>query len=38
MHAREIWEKAVAAPAWGGAPTWLHGDLHPANVIVRRCT
>jgi len=33
--AREIWEKAVAAPAWHGPPTWLHGDLHPANVVVR---
>jgi aminoglycoside phosphotransferase (APT) family kinase protein len=33
--ARETWEKAVAAPAWHGAPTWLHGDLHPANVVVR---
>nr|WP_281292421.1 phosphotransferase [Nocardia bhagyanarayanae] len=33
--AREIWEKAVAAQGWHGAPLWLHGDLHPANVIVR---
>ncbi len=33
--AREVWEKAVAAPAWQGASVWLHGDLHPANVIVR---
>ena len=33
--AREVWEKAVAAPAWHGAPMWLHGDLHPANVVVR---
>ncbi|WP_431969612.1 phosphotransferase [Nocardia sp. bgisy134] len=33
--AREIWEKAVAAPVWQGAPLWLHGDLHPANVIFR---
>ncbi|MFJ4102630.1 aminoglycoside phosphotransferase family protein [Amycolatopsis japonica] len=33
--AREIWEKALAAPAWDGAPIWLHGDLHAANVIVR---
>lgn len=32
---REIWEQAVAAPAWQGAPLWLHGDLHPANVVVR---
>jgi aminoglycoside phosphotransferase (APT) family kinase protein len=33
--AREVWEKAVAAPDWQGAPLWLHGDLHPANVVVR---
>src|SRR5579871_6656110 len=33
--ARAAWAKAVAAPAWHGAPTWLHGDLHPANVVVR---
>lgn len=33
--AREVWERAVAAPAWQGAPLWLHGDLHPANVVVR---
>lgn len=36
--AREVWEKAVAAPAWRGAPLWLHGDLHPANVVVRAGT
>lgn len=33
--ARETWEKAVAAPTWHGPPVWLHGDLHPANVVVR---
>ncbi|WP_086821593.1 aminoglycoside phosphotransferase family protein [Allokutzneria sp. NRRL B-24872] len=33
--AREVLDEAVAAPAWHGPPTWLHGDLHPANVIVR---
>ncbi|QFU94111.1 aminoglycoside phosphotransferase family protein [Amycolatopsis sp. YIM 10] len=33
--AREVWEKALAAPVFQGAPIWLHGDLHPANVIVR---
>ncbi|GAA1299464.1 phosphotransferase [Pseudonocardia xinjiangensis] len=34
-RAREVWEEAVAAPVWHGAPLWLHGDLHPANVVVR---
>ena len=31
----ETWEQALAAPAWQGPPLWLHGDLHPANVVVR---
>src|SRR5262249_4651628 len=31
---RKIWDEAVAAPEWTGAPVWLHGDLHPANVVV----
>ncbi|MFF5701547.1 aminoglycoside phosphotransferase family protein [Streptomyces sp. NPDC012794] len=31
---RAVWDAAVAAPAWGGPPVWLHGDLHPANVVV----
>lgn len=28
-----VWERARAAPAWDGPPVWLHGDLHPANVV-----
>ncbi|MDX2296506.1 MULTISPECIES: aminoglycoside phosphotransferase family protein [Streptomyces] len=31
--ARALWEDAVAAPPWAGPPVWLHGDLHPANVL-----
>ena len=30
---RAIWEDAIAAPRWDGPPQWLHGDLHPANVL-----
>lgn len=30
---RAIWEDALAAPAWPGPAMWLHGDLHPANVL-----
>ena len=26
----------AAAPAWTGPPLWLHGDLHPANILVHR--
>lgn len=32
--ARDVWRRAVAAPAWPAPPVWLHGDLHPANVVV----
>ena len=32
---RESWAAAIAAPAYAGPPVWLHGDLHPANILVR---
>src|SRR5262249_24159335 len=32
--ARAIWGSAIAAEPWPGAPTWVHGDLHPANILV----
>jgi aminoglycoside phosphotransferase (APT) family kinase protein len=32
---RACWAEAVAAPSWGRPPVWVHGDLHPANLIVR---
>ena len=34
--ATRAWRAALATPAWGGAPVWVHGDLHPANILVRR--
>jgi aminoglycoside phosphotransferase (APT) family kinase protein len=34
VAARKVWDEAVAAPDWDGRPVWLHGDLHPANVVV----
>ncbi|MEU9020079.1 aminoglycoside phosphotransferase family protein [Actinomadura sp. NPDC048394] len=30
---RAVWDDAVAAPEWDGPALWLHGDLHPANVL-----
>ena len=30
-----VWEDALAARAFAGPPVWLHGDLHPANILVR---
>ncbi|MFK4067646.1 phosphotransferase [Streptomyces sp. NPDC029674] len=35
---RTIWQDAVTAPPWQGAPVWLHGDLHPANAVVTHGT
>jgi aminoglycoside phosphotransferase (APT) family kinase protein len=28
------WEAALAVPPWSGAPVWLHGDPHPANILI----
>ncbi|MEV6018828.1 MULTISPECIES: aminoglycoside phosphotransferase family protein [unclassified Streptomyces] len=30
---RAVWEDAADAPEWTGPRLWLHGDLHPANVL-----
>ncbi|WP_035277622.1 aminoglycoside phosphotransferase family protein [Actinokineospora spheciospongiae] len=32
---RAVWDEAVTAPKWTGPPVWLHGDLHPANLLTR---
>ena len=29
-----VWEAALAAPKWDSTPVWLHGDPHPANILV----
>ena len=29
------WQRALAAPPWGGAPIWHHGDLDVRNWLVR---
>jgi len=31
---RAVWDDAVAALEWQGPRVWVHGDLHPANVVV----
>ncbi|MFF2372107.1 aminoglycoside phosphotransferase family protein [Agromyces sp. NPDC058110] len=28
------WERALAASVWHRPPVWLHGDLHPANLLL----
>ena len=30
---RELWDASLELPAWPGPPLWLHGDLHPANLV-----
>ncbi|MDR0341823.1 MAG: aminoglycoside phosphotransferase family protein [Nocardiopsaceae bacterium] len=30
------WQAALAAPRWDGPGVWVHGDLHPANILVHR--
>ncbi|PJJ73375.1 aminoglycoside phosphotransferase (APT) family kinase protein [Diaminobutyricimonas aerilata] len=29
-----VWDDTVAAPPWPSVPLWLHGDPHPANMIL----
>ncbi|MGH3923564.1 MAG: aminoglycoside phosphotransferase family protein, partial [Pseudonocardiaceae bacterium] len=35
QRAAEVWDDALAVPAWDGPPVWLHADLLPSNVLVR---
>ena len=30
----ERWRELAAAPTWDGPALWLHGDPHPANLLV----
>jgi aminoglycoside phosphotransferase (APT) family kinase protein len=32
--ALRVWSAAVAAPRHSGEPVWVHGDLHPGNILV----
>jgi aminoglycoside phosphotransferase (APT) family kinase protein len=32
----QIWRLCAATPEWAGPPLWIHGDMHPANVLVSR--
>lgn len=33
--AAAVWEEAIQVPVWDGPPVWLHGDLHPLNILAR---
>ncbi|RQP08454.1 MAG: aminoglycoside phosphotransferase family protein [Microbacteriaceae bacterium] len=32
---RPPWEDGLVAPVWDGPPVWVHGDLHPGNIVAR---
>jgi aminoglycoside phosphotransferase (APT) family kinase protein len=34
-RATSVWDEALCADAWPGAPVWVHGDLLPGNVLTR---
>jgi aminoglycoside phosphotransferase (APT) family kinase protein len=34
--ATAAWEDAIRAPAWSSAPVWVHGDLHPGNLLMHQ--
>nr|WP_308221735.1 phosphotransferase [Georgenia sp. EYE_87] len=29
-----LWAELVSTPLWEGSPSWIHGDLHPANLLL----
>jgi aminoglycoside phosphotransferase (APT) family kinase protein len=33
--ATELWESVLAVRPWRHDPVWLHGDLHPGNLLVQ---
>ena len=35
VRVEELWAAALDAAAWPGPALWLHGDLHPGNLLVR---
>ncbi len=32
---RDVWGRGLAAAEWGRPPVWIHGDLHPGNLVAR---
>lgn len=33
---RALWQQAMMAPQWRSDNVWLHGDLHPGNILLER--
>jgi aminoglycoside phosphotransferase (APT) family kinase protein len=34
-RALEVWTDALETRPWPGPPVWIHGDLHPGNLLVQ---
>lgn len=34
VEIEELWNRVCDLPIWPNAPVWLHGDLHPLNLII----
>lgn len=32
---RSLWNDLATAPEWDGPALWVHGDIHPGNLVVR---
>lgn len=35
---RTTWRESLDAPPWGREPVWVHGDLHPGNLLLAPST
>ncbi|QIG40432.1 phosphotransferase [Microbacterium sp. 4R-513] len=33
--AEELWHRGLSAAPWQEPPVWIHGDLHPGNLVAR---
>jgi aminoglycoside phosphotransferase (APT) family kinase protein len=31
----DLWKHVASAAPWSGPPMWIHGDLHPGNLLIR---
>jgi aminoglycoside phosphotransferase (APT) family kinase protein len=31
-----VWDDLRSTPTWAGPPLWLHGDLHPSNMLTHQ--
>lgn len=35
QQVKDLWIDLIDAPVFGAEPMWLHGDLHPLNILTR---